>query len=54
MIVFVRNHFRPEVASDVVSGVAVETVDLNVLVKSSGSKSNRSSAVQLAHFCDER
>ena len=43
---------RPEVASDVISGIAVEEACLNVLEKFGDSRSNRSRDMQLPH--DER
>ena len=38
---FVCDNFRPEAGSDIVSGVAVELIDMDFRVKSGDSRSNR-------------
>ena len=43
-------NFRPEIASDVISGVGVQQVGMNVHVKFSDSRSNRSPDIRLPHF----
>ena len=53
---FSRDNFRPEIVSDVISGLAVQHVGVDVYVKVGGSRSNRFRYIQTAHFVmdDER
>ena len=44
------DNFRPAVASDVISGVDVEQIAMNVPVTFGDSRSNRSRDVRLPHF----
>ena len=44
------DNFRPEVASDVISGVDVELAGMNVPVKFGDSMSNRSRDIRVLHF----
>ena len=41
---------RPEVASDVISGQNVEMVQLYIVTKFEGPRSNRLGVIQFAHF----
>ena len=41
---------RPEVASDVISGQMVGTVQVNIVTKFEGPSSNRLGAIRSAHF----
>ena len=41
---------RPEVASDVISGQMVGTVQVNIVTKFEGPSSNRLGAIRFAHF----
>ena len=41
---------RPEVASDVISGQMVGTVQVNIVTKIEGPSSNRLGAIRFAHF----
>ena len=45
-----RDNFRLEVSSDVISGMDVEQVGMNVRVKSGDSRSNRARDIRLPHF----
>ena len=47
---FFRGDFRPEVVSDVISGVNVGRFGLDVLVKFGDSNSNGASDIRLPHF----
>ena len=51
-----RDNFWLEVANDVISGVAVEYVIMDVRLKLGDSRSNRSRDIRAAHFVmdDER
>ena len=53
---FFRDNFLPEVASGLISGVAVEFVGVDLNVKCGDSRSNRSRYIRTAHFVmeDER
>ena len=52
---FFRNNFLPEVVSDIISGLAIEYVGLDVPVKFGDSRSNHSRYIRAAHFViDER
>ena len=44
------DNFRPEVASDVISGMNVEQVGMNVHVKFGDFRSNRFRDIRLPHF----
>ena len=44
------DYFRPDVHSDVMSGVVVEPKGLKVRVKFGDSRSNRSGDMRLPHF----
>ena len=44
------DNFRPEAASDVISGVAVEPTGVKVRVKFGDSRQNRSRDIRLPHF----
>ena len=44
------DNFRPEAASDVISGVGVEQVGMKVRVKFGDSMSNRYRDIRLPHF----
>ena len=44
-----RDNFRPEVVNSVISGVDVELVGMDVLVKFDNSRSNRSRDFRLSH-----
>ena len=41
---------RPEVASDVISGQNVGTIQVNIVTKFEGPSSNRLGAIRSAHF----
>ena len=41
---------RPEVASDVISGQNVGTIQVNIVTKFEGPSSNRLGAIRFAHF----
>ena len=45
-----RDDFRPEVGSDVISGAVVEPTGVKISVKHSDSRSNRSRDIRLPHF----
>ena len=45
-----RDNFRPEAVSEVLSGVDVECVGVDVRVKLGDSTSNRSRDIRAAHF----
>ena len=45
---------RPDVVSDLISGVVVPDVGLGVCVKFSDSRSNRSRYIELAHFVTDK
>ena len=49
-----QDNFRPEVVSDVISGVVVDPADVKVFVKFGDSVSNRSRDKQLPQMCDEQ
>ena len=48
--VFFRDNVRQEIVRDFMSGVAVEYFDVDVRVKFSDSRWNRSRYIQVAHF----
>ena len=54
---FFRDNLRSELVSDVISGVAVEWVGMNVPIKFGDSRSNRLQDIRATHFVmndDER
>ena len=47
-------NYQPEEASDVVSGMAVQYVSVDVCVKYGDSRSNRSRDIRLPHFVTDK
>ena len=45
-----RDNFRPEVDSDVISGVAIKQLGVNIRVEFGDSKPNRSRDIRVAGF----